>query len=172
MIILNYCNLIATSRHRAETSSRGRGRAGAEAGSGVAAGRQAVLHQAFCGHNVCPRRGSLSSPGVGSGSGPQEPRSSGSLLAHGVLGDVGVLPGRCAGCQAWHGPRGPEGEVRVGSSAAWGLIRSRLTSNGAAAAAAFGSVPLTHTTATSLPCRPPSCFHGGSRSPAALAEGS
>lgn len=39
MIILNYCNLIATSRHRAETSSRGRGRAGAEAGSGVAAGR-------------------------------------------------------------------------------------------------------------------------------------
>lgn len=86
MIILNYCNLIATSRHRAETSSRGRGRAGAEAGSGVAAGRQAVLHQAFCGHNVCPRRGSLSSPGVGSGSGPQEPRSSGSLLARGVWG--------------------------------------------------------------------------------------
>lgn len=89
-----------------------------------------------------------------------------------VFGDIGVTPGRCAGCQAWHGPRGPEGEVRVGSSAAWGLIRSRLTSNGAAAAAAFGSVPLTHTTATSLPSRPPSCFHGGSRSPAALAEGS
>lgn len=171
MIILNYCNLIATSRHRAETSSRGRGRAGAEAGSGVAAGRPCSIGPSVA--KTCAR----GEPGE------REPQLLGSGI--GIRPSGATQLGLAVGSRCFRGrwspawalcwlpgmarPRGPEGEVRVGSSAAWGLIRSRLTSNGAAA---FGSVSLTHTTATSLPSRPPSCFHGGSRSPAALAEGS